>query len=68
MTAVVIAATLAAAQAERPGRLTDLDGRYCLETGYCRPVEDGYRTPPGGALFAATALIGFGVIRLARRR
>lgn len=56
------------AQADRPGQLTDLDGSYCLETGYCRAVEDGYRTPPGGALFAATALLGFGVVQLARRR
>jgi hypothetical protein len=62
------ALTVLVAQSAAPGRLTDLDGSYCLETGYCRAVEDGYRTPPGGALFAATALLGFGVIQLARRR
>ena len=59
---------LLAVQGDRAGRLTDLDGSYCLETGYCRAVEDGYRTPPGGALFAATALLGIGIVQLARRR
>src|SRR5687767_15680672 len=34
---------------------TTLFRSYCLETGYCPAVDDGYRTPPGGALFAATA-------------
>jgi len=68
MSAVLAALLALAVQGDRPGRLTDLDGGYCLETGYCPAVDDGYRTPPGGALFAATALLGVGIVQLARRR
>lgn len=48
--------------------LGDVGGTYCLETGYCRAPADGYRTPPAGALFLATGLVGFGVVTLSRRR
>ena len=48
--------------------LGDVSGSYCLETGYCRLPDDGYRTPPAGALFLATGLVGFGVVTLSRRR
>jgi hypothetical protein len=47
--------------------LGDAGGTWCLETGYCRSPDDGYRTPPAGALFLATGLVGFGVVTLARR-
>jgi hypothetical protein len=47
--------------------LGDAGGTWCLETGYCRSPDDGYRTPPAGALFLAAGLVGVGVVTLSRR-
>ena len=58
---------LALLQAAPAASLGDLDGNYCLETGYCRAPEDGYAKPPAGALFLATGIVAFGVVQLRRR-
>ena len=58
---------LAALQAAPAASLGDLDGNYCLETGYCRAPEDGYAKPPAGVLFLATGIVVLGVVQLRRR-
>ncbi|HLS47652.1 MAG TPA: hypothetical protein VK012_03985 [Gemmatimonadales bacterium] len=59
---------LLALQAAAPAAsLADLEGNYCLETGYCRAPEDGYRKPPAGLLFLATGIVAVGAIQLRRR-
>ncbi|HEU4829268.1 MAG TPA: hypothetical protein VFT04_08730 [Gemmatimonadales bacterium] len=58
---------LAALQAAPAASLGDLDGNYCLETGYCRAPDDGYAKPPAGLLFLATGLVALGVIQFRRR-
>jgi hypothetical protein len=58
---------LTALQAAPAGSLGDLDGNYCLETGYCRAPEDGYRKPPAGLLFLATGIVALGVTQFRRR-
>ena len=59
---------LLALQAAAPAAsLGDLDGSYCLETGYCRAPNDGYAKPPAGLLFLATGVVAVGVVQLRRR-
>ena len=58
---------LAALQAAPAASLGDLEGNYCLETGYCRAPEDGYAKPPAGLLFLATGFVALGVVQLRRR-
>ncbi len=58
---------LAALQAGPAASLGDLEGNYCLETGYCRAPDDGYARPPAGLLFLATGVVALGLIQLRRR-
>jgi hypothetical protein len=58
---------LAALQAAPPAGLGDLEGNYCLETGYCRAPDDGYAKPPAGLLFLATGIVALGLGQLRRR-
>jgi hypothetical protein len=58
---------LAALQAAPAASLGDLEGKYCLETGYCRAPDDGYAKPPAGLLFLATGIVALGVVQLRRR-
>jgi hypothetical protein len=49
--------------------LGDLDGSYCLETGYCRAPEAATAMPPhSGVMFLAVGIVAFGVGRLVRLR
>jgi hypothetical protein len=68
MLAFLLALQAAVPASGAAASLGDVGGTYCLETGYCRAPEDGYRTPPAGMLFLATGLVGFGVVTLSRRR
>jgi hypothetical protein len=49
--------------------LGDLDGNYCLETGYCRAPDAATALPPhSGVMFLAVGIVAFGVSRLVRLR
>ena len=49
--------------------LGDLDGNYCLETGYCRAPDAATAIPPhSGVMFLAIGIVAFGVGRLVRLR
>jgi hypothetical protein len=58
---------LLALQAAPAASLGDLEGSYCLQTGYCRAPEDGYRKPPAGLLFLATGVVAVGLAGFRRR-
>lgn len=62
MNALLLLLQVAASGA--PTSLGDVSGSYCLETGICRPQNDGYPAPAPGVLFLATGLVGFGLVRL----
>ena len=51
-----------------PGSLGDLDSSYCLETGYCRAPDDGFRQPPPGLLFLSIGVVTLGGIMFSRRK
>ena len=53
----------------RASGLGDLDGNYCLETGYCRAPHAATAVPPhSGVMFLAVGIVAFGVGRLVRLR
>ena len=58
---------LLALQTAPAASLGDLEGNYCLQTGYCRAPEDTYRRPPAGLLFLATGVVAVGLAGLRRR-
>lgn len=71
MTAALILAFQIAASAPVTGgvsSLGDIDGSYCLETGYCRAPAPAYQAPPPGVLFLAIGLVTLGVVRLRNRQ